>query len=127
MKNYNTDKPLPKGKLPKYFGIFPYIIIRIYPTIYKPYPIIFHDRKIEEKQFLRAKCFEDKKMTLNKLIILNIKISHVYKKDSCLINDSNECYYYKNGEIIRKSQPPSGGILLINDNLISCIGYKHHY
>lgn len=128
--------PTTINDFPKHYGIFPYVIVHLMPTVYKPIPIKFnlngeaphHSEQLFNININNCPSQEifDQHLASGELLDTmkraTASLSQHFKKPCCLVLNENECFYYDDGVFRRSNNIPYGGALIINETPYNLTG-----
>ena len=120
-----------KKHLEKGYGMFPYLIIRWYPTVYQQIPIHRMPYNEQLEGIFVAPEQEEEWGYPEALLQLLRKIWWYNRKNQkdrrfCLVLNPEEAYFIDQEGEFHKSEPPSGGLLLDKNGKIFLM-YGQHY
>lgn len=133
------------NRLPKGYGIFPYVIIRLNPTIYIQVPIHlfgeigqqsykdypgYHIYNLSETMISLPHRKKVESVNEN-LILLTMEMQELIQNQRnqtlrlCLVLDADWCFFLEKTDINKSDSIPEGGILLNEQFEIIAINYQH--
>ena len=132
-------------QFPPYYGIFPYIIMRLAPAIYMQIPIHFipDDEQWDPVVCRGAHLFNvpleffdlsrDERILKEHQGLIDLTRWCKKKVESenkffqwCLVETSDRCYYFDNDAINESDRIPTGGTLLTQTNEVIAMNRAHY-